>query len=275
MKPNKLYILYNGMLECDYANLVAMPRLGNSEQKERPSAWVPSPVTMFLVEHSQGLVLFDTGCHPEAMTARWDAGNRRRTPYTFSEDNLLLNQLRQLGYGPDDVDFVVLSHLHEDHAGGLEFFRHSKIFVSDEELSQTLRLYALNGEMGGYIRNDIRAWLDAELNWVTISPEEAAYPLMDGVTILNFGPGHAFGMLGLQVELEQSGTILLVSDAINTAENYGPPIRYPGLAYDTRGYEKTIRRIALIQRQTNAKLFFGHDEKQRENLRVWPAGYYE
>ncbi len=275
MKPNKLYILYNGMLECDYANMVAMPRLGNSKQKERRSIWVPSPVTMFLIEHPQGLVLFDTGCHPDAMTSRWDEGNRTRTPYTYKKDNLLEVQLQQLGYTPDDVDFVVLSHLHEDHAGGLELFKKSKIFVNDDELSQTLKLYALNREMGGYIRNDIRAWLDAELNWNTIPAQEEAYPLLDGVTILNFGPGHAFGMMGLQVELKQSGTFLLVADAINTAENYGPPIRYPGLAYDTRGYEKTIRRIALLQRQTNAKVFFGHDEQQRNELRLWPAGYYE
>ncbi|HRX58173.1 MAG TPA: N-acyl homoserine lactonase family protein [Eubacteriales bacterium] len=275
MKASKLYVLYNGMLECDYANMVAMPFLGNSEEKRRPGAWVPSPVTLFLIEHPQGLVLFDTGCHPDAMSSRWDEGNRKRTPYTYTEDNLLLNQLRRLGYTPDDVDYVVLSHLHEDHAGGLEFFKRSELYVSDEELMQTLKLYALNGEMGGYIRGDIRAWLDAKLHWNTIAADEAEYPLLDGVKILNFGPGHAFGMLGLQVELEQSGTILLVADAVNLAANYGPPIRYPGLAYDTRGYEKTIRRIAQIQRRTNAKVFFGHDEQQLKSLRVWPAGCYE
>lgn len=275
MKPNKLYVLYNGMLECDYANMVAMPFLGSSDRKRRLSEWVPSPVTMFLIEHPQGLVLFDTGCHPDAMTSRWDEGNRKRTPYAYTEGNLLLNQLGRLGYGPDDVDYVVLSHLHEDHAGGLEFFGKSEILVNDEELMQTLKLYALNGEMGGYIRNDIRAWLDAGLHWNTIPAAEAEYPLLDGVKILNFGPGHAFGMMGLQVELEQSGTILLVADAVNTAANYGPPVRYPGLAYDTRGYERTIRRIALLQRQTGAKVFFGHDEQQLKTLRVWPSGCYE
>lgn len=275
MKPNKLYVLYNGMLECDYANMVAIPFLGNSDEKERRGAWVNSPVTLFLIEHPQGIVLFDTGCHPDAMTSRWDENNRKRTPYRYSKDNLLLEQIRQLGYSPDDVRYVVVSHLHEDHAGGLEFFPHSEIIVSDEELKQTLRLYALNGEMGGYIRNDIRAWLDADLNWNPIPADEAEYPLLDGLKILNFGPGHTFGMLGLQVELEKSGTILLVSDAINMGVNYGPPVRYPGLAYDTRGYEKTIRRIKLLQGQTGAKVFFGHDEKQLENLHVWPTGFYE
>lgn len=275
MKPNKLYVLHNGMLECDYANMVATPFLGNSDEKRRLGAWVHSPVTMFLVEHPQGLVLFDTGCHPDAMSLRWDDGNRKRTPYTYAEENLLLWQLRQLGYAPDDVNYVVVSHLHEDHAGGLEFFKKSEIFVSDEELMQTLRLYALHGEMGGYIYNDIRAWLEAGLRWSTIPAEAEEYPLLEGVKILNFGPGHAFGMLGLQVELEKSGTILLVSDAVNMAVNYGPPIRYPGLAYDTRGYERTIKRIRRLQRQTGAAVFFGHDEEQLDSLRVWPTGCYE
>ncbi len=35
------------------------------------------------------------------------------------DDNLLEKSLRTLGLQPDDIDFVILSHLHFDHAGGL------------------------------------------------------------------------------------------------------------------------------------------------------------
>ena len=80
------------------------------------------------------------------------------------------------------------------------------------------------------------------------------YELLEGVKILNFGPGHAFGMLGLQVDLSNDGTIILASDAINTSVNFGPPVQYPGLTYDARGYEKTIRRIALLKNKYNAQL---------------------
>lgn len=275
MKYSVLHVLYNGMLECDYANLVAMPVLGNSQEKQRLSVWSPSPVTMFLIEHPDGLVLFDTGCHPHAMTERWDDGNRLRTPYTYEPEHLLVNHLKALGYTPEDVRHVVISHLHEDHAGGLEFFPHAQIYVSDTELAQTLKLYAVGGPMGGYIRKDIEAWLKLPLHWNLIPDDEPEFELLEGLKILNFGSGHTFGMMGLQVETEHNGTFILASDAVNTSVNYGPPIQYPGLAYDTIGYAKTIRRIQLLEKKTHARVLFGHDQKQLDELAPYPRRRFD
>ena len=36
-----------------------------------------------------------------------------------SSDHLLLQNLEQLGYSPESIDYVILSHLHFDHAGGI------------------------------------------------------------------------------------------------------------------------------------------------------------
>ena len=271
----RMHVVSNGMLECDSANMIAMPKLANSDNKHTVSDWVKSPVYIVLIEHPDGIVLFDTGCHPDAMNGRWDAGNRKRTPYTFSEDEMPPNALKNLGYQPDDIDYVVISHLHEDHAGCLELFSKSQIIVSDRELAQTLRLYALNGEMGGYIRNDIRSWLQADLHWEPVDDDVCEQKLLDGITILNFGPGHTFGMMGLLVELKNSGNIILASDTINTAVNYGPPIRYPGLAYDTIGYYKTVRRIIALSKEKRAQVFFGHDIEQFEGLKKAPDAYYD
>ncbi len=271
----KMYVMANGILECDKANLIAMPKLATSENKHTTSDWVISPVYTVLIEHADGLVLFDTACHPDAMKSRWDRANMLRTPYSFKESELLPNTLRQLGYGPDDISCVVLSHLHEDHAGCLEFFTKSKIYVSDEELKQTLRLYALNGNMGGYIRSDIRAWLDAGLNWVPVDSETKTLELLPGLTILNFGPGHTFGMMGMLVALKNTGNVILASDAINTSTNLGPPIQFPGLAYDTIGYYKTVQAISRLATEKHAQILFGHDVDQFATLKKAAENYYE
>ncbi len=97
----------------------------------------------------------------------------------------------------------------------------------------------------------------------------------DGITILNFGPGHTFGMMGLLVELKNSGNIILASDTINTAVNYGPPIRYPGLAYDTIGYLKRSGDLLPFPRKKRHRFFFGHDIKQFEDLKKAPDAYYD
>jgi N-acyl homoserine lactone hydrolase len=271
----KMFVIANGILECDSANLFAMPKLANRLNHHTVSDWVISPVYTVLIEHPDGLVLFDTACHPDAMQGRWDQGNVLRTPYTFQEHELLPNALKRLGYTPDDIDYVVLSHLHEDHAGCLEMFNKSQIYVHDEELKQTLRLYALNGNMGGYIRNDIKAWLNTDLKWVTVDAETSELDLLDGITILNFGSGHAFGMLGLFVSLENTGNVILASDAINTSKNLGPPILFPGLAYDTIGYHKTAQRIARLAQAKQARIWFGHDVDQFATLKKSTEGYYD
>ena len=77
------------------------------------------------------------------MTSRWNEENRLRTPVTIGEKEGVLAALKMLGYQCCDVRYVVLSHLHEDHAGCLEFFPQAQVFVSDRELTQTMRSYAL------------------------------------------------------------------------------------------------------------------------------------
>lgn len=273
MANKKMYIISGGMIHCDLANMVCMPALGNSRIPEVKSIWAESPVTCMLIENEDGLVLFDTGCHPDAMTSRWDEGNKLRTPVTIGETEGVLNALKILGYRPEDVTHIVLSHLHEDHAGCIEFFDHAELLVSDRELTGTMRLFALHGDMGGYIKNDIKEWLKKELSWSLIADEEEERELFDGIKIINFGPGHTFGMMGLLVTLEHSGNFLLVSDCVNTAANYGPPIRFPGLAYDTIGYQKTVEKIQRLAKKYQAQVLFGHDAKQYRTLKLVPEYY--
>lgn len=273
MANKRMYVISGGMIHCDLANMVCMPVLGNAKEHEVKSIWAESPITCMLIENEDGLVLFDTGCHPKAMTERWDEGNRNRTPVSIGEKEGVLAALNMLGYSADDVKYVVLSHLHEDHAGCIEFFERSKIVVSDRELTGAMRLYALHGDMGGYIKNDIHAWLEKELDWEVVPDEEEELELLDGLRVINFGPGHTFGMMGLLVTLKESGNYLLVSDCVNTSLNYGPPIRFPGLAYDTIGYRKTVERIWRLAKQYRAKVLFGHDIEQYRQLKFLPDFY--
>lgn len=83
--------------------------------------------------------------------------------------------------------------------------------------------------------------------------------LAEGITLLNFGSGHAWGMLGLHIEMPESGGIILASDTIYTAESYGPPVRPPGIMYDSIGYRNTVERIRALAARTKSQVWFGHD----------------
>lgn len=67
MANRKMYVISGGMIMCDLSNMVCMPVMGNAKQHEVTSIWAYSPVTCMLIENDEGLILFDTGCHPEAM----------------------------------------------------------------------------------------------------------------------------------------------------------------------------------------------------------------
>jgi glyoxylase-like metal-dependent hydrolase (beta-lactamase superfamily II) len=78
-----------------------------------------APVSCVLLRHSQGNVLFDTGCHPavaENPEARWGKLVRVMTP-VMPQGVHVVNGLKAIGVATDDIDVVVCSHLHPDHCG--------------------------------------------------------------------------------------------------------------------------------------------------------------
>jgi glyoxylase-like metal-dependent hydrolase (beta-lactamase superfamily II) len=77
---------------------------------------IPLALRCLLVEHDDGLVLIDTGI-----------GNKENEKFSdiYGVDNAggdgrtkLEGALRELGHGPEDVRWVINTHLHFDHAGG-------------------------------------------------------------------------------------------------------------------------------------------------------------
>jgi N-acyl homoserine lactone hydrolase len=257
----KLYVMANGIAPD-------MPREAyiSTGAAVDPKDVVSIPTTMFLVEQPRGLVLFDTG---------WSQPERWPRPWSVPEGELVLSQLAKLGVRPKDIRYVVCSHLHIDHAGGLEFFKKSEIIVSDTELTNVAKLYFLNQLSHPYVRADVEEWIRVGLKWRLVGGEGEVVNLLDGVHLLNFGSGHSFGMLGLLVELPKTGNIILTSDAVYCADNIGPPIRLPGIVRDPEGYKKILFQLHKISREYNAKMWYGHDMQQFNQLIKSDEGYYD
>lgn len=149
------------------------------------------------------------------------------------------------------------------------------IIVHDHELTNVMKTYAMTKDMGAYIWADVDAWIKNDLRWKTIAPDEDEIELVSGIKILNCGPGHAYGLLGLHVDLPGTGGIILASDAIYSAENYGPPVKLPGIIYDSLGYTRTVEKIRNYAKRTNSDVWFGHDSEQFKKLMKSTEGYYE
>ncbi len=275
-KP-KLFVLDTGTMKMDKGFMVAMHNPATINSPNPPAEFIEFPVYAVLIDHPEGKILFDTGCNSEGMgkNGRWPEDVQNLFPLFQSEECYLINRLEQLKVRPEDIKYVVASHLHLDHAGCLEMFTNATIIVHDTELSNTMKAYAMSKDLGAYIWADIDQWIKNDLKWRTILPTEDEVELAKGIKILNFGPGHAWGMLGLHVELPGTGGIILASDAVYSAENYGPPAKIPGIIYDSVGYLNAVERIKKYAERTNSQVWFGHDAAQFREFIKSTEGFYE
>jgi glyoxylase-like metal-dependent hydrolase (beta-lactamase superfamily II) len=274
MTPFKMYVIDSGSMWLDEALVVTGAHQATSKNQHPEAGWVELPVSVFYFDHPQGRILFDTACDG-IQQSQVDQSADRISPYIFTEEQLLPKRLEALKLKPEDINYVVLSHLHADHAGNLYLFNKSEIIVSETEFTESVKLYALKQRYGAYSFKDFENFIAANLNWNLLPDQTVEYPLVDGITVVNLGPGHGFGMLALLVELPKSGNFLLVSDAIYTELNMGPPIRLPGIIHDSVGYRNTIGFVSKYAKKHNAKIVFGHNIKQFNEFVKSDKGFYD
>lgn len=222
------------------------------------------PVSCTLLKHSQGLVLFDTGCHPSVITgaeARWGSLSRFMTPI-FAEHDTLIGQLPLAGAAPSDIDVVVCSHLHPDHCGCNVFFPNATVIAHASEVAAAR---AENAASQGYL--SVEWELPNKLDQL-----EANRDLFGdgGITLLHM-PGHTPGMIVAHVVLEKDGPFVLASDAIAVMAHLDQRFT-PKNTWNADLAMKSIEAIARLQ-QDGATIICGHDADQCAGLRTGAEFY--
>src|SRR5262245_13608054 len=122
--------------------------------------WLPPrPINVYVVEHTNGLVLFDTGQDRASVTdpSYFPGGFNgivydRLAKFHIAADETLDAQLGTLGYSIGDVDKAVISHLHQDHIGGIPQLGGSELLITPAEWAQ---LSGFSPEARGFLRGHI------------------------------------------------------------------------------------------------------------------------
>jgi glyoxylase-like metal-dependent hydrolase (beta-lactamase superfamily II) len=265
----KVYVLNNGWLECDQNWMVAMSVLGTLENKNPHTEWIKIPVYVVLIDHPDGKILYDLGCHPRAMEGYWSDGLKSVFPYYFSAEQDFAKQLDLTGTKPEDIKTVIVSHLHLDHAGNLHLFEHADVYVhrKDFEYGQTSVHISTNpGDHGAYVKADL------EVPVKKFHLVDADFEIAKGVEVITL-PGHTPGVLGLVVHLEKEGTLIFPMDAVYTSQNYGPPAKSSGIVYDSLAFFESIEKIRSLAAKYNAKVMFSHDMDFFKTMKLAPDFY--
>ena len=266
----KVYILDTGYLETDKNNVVGGATIGSYSNPHVKNEWIKLPVMAVLIDHPGGKILYDLGSNPEAMNGYWPKNLQEIYPLYQTKEQRLENQLALCGTKPEEIKKVIISHMHLDHAGNLDMFKHADVYVSKADFMQSQTQVRLNVDPlthGGYIKAD----LDVSVKQYHLIEED--FEFEEGIEIINL-PGHTPGLLGIVIHLKNEGTLIFPQDSVYTSEIYGPPVKSSGLLYDSLSFFKSINKVRALEKKYNAKVFFAHDYEFFQTIKVAPK-YYE
>ncbi|KAM0226505.1 hypothetical protein ACHAQD_000427 [Fusarium lateritium] len=268
-KGAKLWLLDLGHLDMDAAVVFSgantFPAHLPPQQHERRDLVM---IAALLYHPDAGLILFDTGSC-EDVIASWGKESMECTSRNWDKKvHGLPEAIKATGAGDiSDVKAVVLSHLHCDHAGGLEHFIDSdvEIWCHEDEFKNAFWTTATGIEQGTY-RPDYL--LVDRFNWKTFSgPTFEIFPGFN----LHLCPGHTPGGIAAELEFEETGCVILTGDAFHIAENYELGIPPGAITRDFNAWHRSRLYIRNLAQKKKAKVVLGHDVAYFRALKANPG----
>ncbi|MFN3583181.1 N-acyl homoserine lactonase family protein [Phenylobacterium sp.] len=223
---------------------------------------VSVPIPFYVVEHPDGVALFDCGLHAGLTDAEDPYRVALRTQdldSTVEADELAAAHLERLDIDPARVRYVVLSHLHFDHAGGLHQLPNATVVVQKREWEA--------GFDEGMARRYFlpRRFYDLGHQVKLVDGEHDLFG--DGAVTLHPSFGHTPGHQSMRVR-SAMGDHILVGDACYNCE-----------AAETRNFPEYSDHAAmnrsldglLAMREEGTVMVFGHDPGQWGERPVLPS----
>jgi len=220
---------------------------GISDEKE------PSPCFAFLLERDGHYTLVDTGM---ADTARAD---KYHHPGSWQDPGLAIHeQIETLGISCEQIELIVLTHMHWDHVYNIEKFQGARVVANETEYRFALEPIPLYHKSYEHPSLGIRAPWDG-MKIETVSGETQIAP---GIVVFET-PGHSPGHMSVEVDTK-NGKYILCGDSAFRLDNFKPvpeigytitpPARYADIVTCWRSIELQKNRCKSMD-----KLLLTHD----------------
>jgi N-acyl homoserine lactone hydrolase len=135
MKIVALEFYKNGEMKEEFA-------LGGSMSKESidMNKIYPASLQNYLIDTGKEIILVDTGLPVETPEFKREPNQKL---YMGEKVADFVTALQNIGYKPEDIDKVVITHKHPDHSGELRLFNNAKIYISEIE-ANSMQLHGEN-----------------------------------------------------------------------------------------------------------------------------------
>lgn len=264
----KLYVFSSGALT------IGKGVLQNFGPMDPP---IQIPVGFYVIQHPKGNVIFDTGNNDRLIKdpAYWGAAYDALKPVN-TPDVAIDVQLQKIGLTPNDIKYVVASHLHLDHGGNVGKFPNSTIVVQKDEVLNAF--WPEPGTGGPYMLGDVLPLRAANSNYpnaVKMLQLNGDLDLFgDGTLVVKRWVAHTPGSQMMTVRLKNTGLIVLTGDNVYFRENVEkslPPNIV--LAYNPTGFMTAYEWIRHLQATEKADFFTAHDPDAFKAMKKPPAFY--
>ena len=174
-------------------------------------------VNSLLVRANGKTILVETG-----NGTKWDA--KLRNIYRFPDDDPLTQSLAKAGVKPEEIDLVINTHLHFDHAGGntrlangraVPAFPNAKYIVQKAELEHAMQ--PTERDRASYYAHDFVPVTDAG-QWQFVEGDTEILP---GISVVKI-PGHNLNIQGVQIR-GGGKKLMYVSDLLPTRHHLPLP----------------------------------------------------
>lgn len=208
-----------------------------------------------LIEYAGKRYLVDTG------VGFGKLNEKQLRNYGVSEESKILESLSELGLTAGDIDVILMTHMHFDHAGGLTYwegeelvstFPNATIFVSQTEWDEM---------RNPNIRSRNTYWKE---NWEPVQQQvktfEGELEVVPGIKMIHTG-GHSEGHS--IIRLEQNGEVMLHMADIMPTNAHQNPLWV--LAYDDYPMTSVFAKERIMKEAlaNGYKFFFYHDAYYR------------
>ncbi|MGV2123468.1 N-acyl homoserine lactonase family protein [Agrobacterium vitis] len=221
------------------------------------------PVPGYLIQTPDGInILIDTGW-PRSFVE--DPRNPPGLSVEMRPEDTVVARLAAIGFQPSDIDYLICTHLDDDHSGNHDLFTSAECVIQRQH-------YEL--AKGGHPRfaANRAAWNHTSLLYRLI---EGDIELVPDVELLETS-GHVPGHQSVMVRLPQTGTVLLAADAVMHHSMADAATRQMFITDmdDETAIRRSTQKISdIAERECAACVVYGHDAEQWASLRHSPAFY--